>query len=88
MFLPPNWSLIVLGLEKVGEHFLVPKHEIVPEEKLEELFKKYGSKANKFPQILKDDPAVEEIGAKKGDLIKITRKSYTMGKAIYFRVVM
>ena len=77
-----------MGLEKVGEHFLVPKHEIVTEDKLEELFKKYRSPSIKFPQILKDDPAVEEIGAKKGDLIRITRKSRTMGKTIYFRVVM
>lgn len=87
MALAPYWSLIVLGLEKVGEHFLVPKHEIVPEEKHAEIFKKYGSKANKFPQILKDDPLVEEIGAIKGDIIKITRKSYTSGTSVYFRVV-
>jgi len=76
-----------LGLEKVAEHFLVPKHEIVPEEKLEELFKKYGSREEKFPRILKDDPAVEEIGAIKGDIVKITRASPTSGITVYFRVV-
>jgi len=76
-----------LGLEKVGEHFFVPKHEIVPEDRIEELLKKFGSSSDSFPQILKDDPAVEEIGAKKGDIIKITRTSRTAGISIYYRVV-
>ena len=66
---------------------MVPKHEIVPEEKVEELLKKFGSNADQFPQLLKDDPAVEEIGGKKGDLIKITRTSLTAGTSIYYRVV-
>ncbi|HZX20610.1 MAG TPA: DNA-directed RNA polymerase subunit H [archaeon] len=74
-------------MEKVADHFLVSKHEIVPLERLEEVFKKFGSKAEKFPQILVDDPAVEEIGAKRGDMIKITRKSQTAGTSIYFRIV-
>ncbi|MFH1390731.1 MAG: DNA-directed RNA polymerase subunit H [Candidatus Diapherotrites archaeon] len=75
------------GLEKVGNHFLVPKHEIVPEEKVEEILKKFGSTADQFPQLLKDDPAVEEIGGKKGDFIKITRSSQTAGISVYYRVV-
>ncbi|MCR4335751.1 MAG: DNA-directed RNA polymerase subunit H [archaeon] len=76
-----------MGLERVDEHFLVPKHEIVQEEKVEELLKKFGSTINQFPQILKDDPAIEEIGGKKGDVIKITRKSSTAGISIFYRVV-
>lgn len=76
-----------MGLERVGDNFLVPKHEIVPDEKREELLKKFGSNIESFPQILLDDPAVEEIGAQKGDLIKITRFSHTAGNSIYYRVV-
>ncbi|MFH1224972.1 MAG: DNA-directed RNA polymerase subunit H [Candidatus Diapherotrites archaeon] len=68
-------------------HFLVPKHEIVPEARIDEVLKRYSSSKEKLPQILKNDPALEEIGAKKGDIIKITRNSPTAGKAIYFRVV-
>lgn len=80
-------GLVGLGLEKVSQHFLVPKHEIVPEDKVNEVLAKYGSDIEKLPRILKDDPAIVEIGAKKGDVIKITRNSPTAGKSIYFRVV-
>lgn len=76
-----------MGLEKVADHFMVPKHEIVPEEKIPELVKKFGTGPEKLPQILSDDPAVAEIGAQKGDVIKISRTSRTAGKTIYFRVV-
>ncbi|MEM4326901.1 MAG: DNA-directed RNA polymerase subunit H [Candidatus Diapherotrites archaeon] len=74
-------------MDKVLQHFLVPKHEIVPENKVSEIVKKFGVSLDKFPKILHDDPAVIEIGAKRGDLIKITRNSPTAGKSIYFRVV-
>jgi len=76
-----------LTLDKVADHFLVPKHEIVPEEKVEEILKKYGTNLNNLPRVLKDDPSVVEIGAKKGDVVKITRSSLTAGRAIYFRLV-
>ncbi|HIH09931.1 MAG TPA: DNA-directed RNA polymerase subunit H [Candidatus Diapherotrites archaeon] len=76
-----------IGLDKVGEHFLVPKHEIVPDEKVKEVVAKFGSTLDSFPKIVADDPAIVEIGAKRGDLIKITRKSPTAGTSIYFRVV-
>lgn len=77
-----------MSLDVIGKNFLVPKHEIVQDEKREELLKKFNSKIERFPQILSDDPAIVEIGAKKDDLIKITRKSITAGISIYYRVVM
>jgi len=76
-----------LAIERVAEHFLVPKHEIVPEDKVKEVLAKFGSSQDRFPQILFDDPAVIEVGAKKGDIIKITRNSQTAGKTMYYRVV-
>ncbi len=81
------WSLVSLGLDSIRGHFLVPKHEIVPEDKIKELVQKFGSAPDKFPQILKDDPIVLEIGAKRGDVIKITRNSPTAGQCSYYRVV-
>ena len=80
-------SLVGLGLDRVAQHHFVPKHEIVPLERIKEVLEKYGSSFEKFPKILRDDTAVIEIGAKKGDLIRITRHSPTAGKAIYYRVV-
>ncbi len=76
-----------MTLDKVADHFLVPKHEIVPEERVEEILKKYGTNLSNIPRVLRDDPSVVEIGAKKGDMIKITRSSLTAGTAIYFRLV-
>lgn len=73
--------------KKVTEHFLVPKHELVPKERINEVIERFGVEFEKLPGILKDDPVVEEIGAKRGDMIKITRTSPTAGRAIYFRVI-
>ena len=77
-----------MTLGKVAEHYLVPKHEIVPDELVQEVMAKFGAKSvDNFPKMLKDDPAIAEIGAKRGDLIKITRHSATAGKTVYFRTV-
>jgi len=73
---------------KILEHELVPKHIILSPEEREEVLKKYNiTKLSQFPRILKSDPVVKAIGAKKGDLIKIIRKSTTAKEAIYYRVV-
>jgi DNA-directed RNA polymerase subunit H len=66
---------------------LVPKHEILTKEEEEELLKKYKITKKQLPRILSTDPAVKAIGAKKGDIIKITRKSPTAGETYYYRVV-
>ena len=76
-----------MGLDRVAQHFLVPKHEIVQDERIKEVLAKFGSTIDQFPQILSDDPAIVEIGAKRGDLIKITRSSHTAGTSVFYRVV-
>ncbi|MFH1663433.1 MAG: DNA-directed RNA polymerase subunit H [archaeon] len=68
-------------------HVLVPIHEIIAEEEAKEIIKKFGQKKEKFPQILLSDPVIEELAAKKGDLIRITRESPTAGKSTYYRLV-
>lgn len=77
-----------MSSKRVIDHFLVPKHEIVPEDKVDELLKALGTEKLQLPKLAKGDTVLEEIGAKKGDIIKITRDSITAGKAVYFRVVM
>lgn len=74
-------------LASILDHFLVPKHEIVSKEKAAELLKQFGVDADKIPKILVDDPIIIEINAKKGDLLKITRRSHTAGESVYFRIV-
>ncbi len=76
-----------MALKKISDHFLVPKHEIVPKERVDEILKTFGTDVDRLPRILITDPAIEEIKAKREDIIKITRKSPTAGKAIYFRIV-
>ena len=78
---------IPLAFQKVAKHYWFTKHEIVPKIKEQDALKKYGATMAQLPKISRDDPAVEEICAKKGDIIKITRKSLTADKAVFFRVV-
>lgn len=76
-----------MALKKLAEHRLVPKHEILPKEKVDEVLAKFGIKLLKLPTILRDDPIAKELKAERGDLIRIVRKSPTAGEAVYFRVV-
>ncbi|MBI2598091.1 MAG: DNA-directed RNA polymerase subunit H [Candidatus Diapherotrites archaeon] len=73
--------------QKISEHFLVPKHEIIPKELEHVVLEKLGTKKEHISKIPRNDPVIEEINAEPGDIIKITRESKTAGKAIYFRVV-
>ncbi len=71
----------------IFENYLVPKHEIMTEEEKQQLLKKFNISLKQLPRIKERDPAVKAIGAKKGDIIKIERKSQTAGVAYYYRVV-
>lgn len=69
-------------------HVLVPKHEIVPQERHKELMDSlYVTSKSKFPEIkFHIDPIARCIGAVPGDIIKITRPSISAGEAIIYRV--
>ncbi len=69
------------------KHKLVPKHEILPPEEAKGLLEKYRVKPHQLPHIITSDPAVIAIGAKTGDILKITRKSQTAGKYVSYRYV-
>jgi len=71
----------------ITQHFLVPKHEILSEEEKNELLKRYGIQLYQLPYIAATDPIVKKLGAKIGDIIKITRESETAGRSVYYRVV-
>ena len=72
---------------KIEEHSLVPKHEKISDKEKKELLEKYHITVKELPKIMKKDPVVKELGAKPGEIIKITRKSETAGKAIFYRCV-
>lgn len=77
--IPPSFNIL--------EHVYVPKHEILSKEEAEALLKKYNITPSQLPSILISDPVVKAIGAKVGDIIKITRPSETSGTSIYYRCV-
>lgn len=66
---------------------LVPKHELLSEEEKQKVLKVLGVEQDKLPKINMKDPVAKRLEAKKKDLIKITRKSLTAGKAVYYRIV-
>ncbi len=74
--------------EIILSHKLVPKHEILSKEEAKKVIEKYaGGDKYKLPYIKRTDPVVRALGAKPGDVIKITRKSPTAGESVYYRLV-
>ena len=72
---------------KVTDHVLVPKHEIVAEEEKKGILSKFNATEDQFPFLFSTDPVAREIGAKPGDMVKISRISDTAGEATYYRYV-
>lgn len=71
----------------IFNHKLVPKHEILPPKKAKELLERYHIEAHQLPRIKSSDVVAIGLGAKPGDIIKITRKSPTAGKHVAYRLV-
>ncbi|MBI3840596.1 MAG: DNA-directed RNA polymerase subunit H [Thaumarchaeota archaeon] len=72
---------------KVSTHFLIPKHELLTKEESAQVLARYNSSPGQFPYILSTDALAKEIGAKPGDLVRITRNSETAGTSTYYRYV-
>ncbi len=72
---------------RLQDHILVPKHEILSDEEVKEILKILGISKEQLPKIKSTDPIIKEIGAKPGDVIKITRESLTAGKSVFYRLV-
>jgi DNA-directed RNA polymerase subunit H len=73
--------------KEIIDHFMVPKHEILSQKEIKVLKEQYKTELNKFPKIFVSDPAIKNINAKVGDIIKITRYSPTANTTIYYRQV-
>jgi DNA-directed RNA polymerase subunit H len=71
----------------VLKHVYVPKHEILPKKEADEVLIRYNTKHAQLPFIFLSDPALKNLMAKPGDIIKITRKSPTAGESVYYRYV-
>ncbi len=71
----------------VRGHSRVPKHEKLSDTEKAELFERLQVTLKGMPRISPADPAIKHLEPKIGDVIKITRNSYTAGTAVYYRVV-
>ncbi len=71
----------------ITQHELVPPHYKLSEEEKKEFIKKYGVKLSDLPKIRINDPAIQHLDPKPGDIIKIVRRSPTAGETVYYRVV-
>ena len=68
-------------------HQFVPKHELLSKKDAEELMHEFHIRPHQLPYIKSNDPAAETLGAKMGDILRITRKSATAGEVIVYRYV-
>jgi DNA-directed RNA polymerase subunit H (RpoH/RPB5) len=66
---------------------LVPGHELLTDEQKKAFLEKMNISMKQLPRIKSNDPVVKKIGGKRGDVIKITRKSPIATEYIYYRVV-
>ena len=71
----------------IAKHLLVPKHTLVSETEKKRVTEGLHLSGKELPKILKNDPAILNLKAKEGDIIKITRKSFTAGESLFYRRV-
>lgn len=71
----------------LAAHKIVPKHEIMNPEEVQELLVHYNCTKQQLPKIRFNDPVIKMLGAKPGAVIRITRDSLTAGMSVYYRVV-
>ena len=69
------------------KHYLVPIHEFATDSEVKELETKYSIYKYQLPKISSEDPAVQFLGAKVGDVLKIKRESPTAGEIDVYRTV-
>lgn len=71
----------------IFNHQLVPKHELLSKKEAEELMKEFHIRPHQLPYVRTSDPAAETLGAKMGDILRVTRKSPTAGEVVVYRYV-
>ncbi len=71
----------------IFEHKHVPRHELLSVEERKEVSDKYHAEAYQFPWIKSTDPISIVLGAKAGDVLKVTQKSETAGRYSSYRYV-
>jgi DNA-directed RNA polymerase I, II, and III subunit RPABC1 len=73
-------------LVNVTRHKMMPEHTLMTSEEKSKFLKASCLVIEQLPRILVSDPVCRYYGAKRGDIMRIIRKSETAGKYAMFRL--
>lgn len=69
-----------------SDHEFVPVHEVLSEKEIGGILEKMGLKKENLPKIFASDPQAKRVGAKAGQVIRVSRED-AGNKFEYYRLV-